>query len=71
MSVGDEMTIDEAAAELGMQPGAVRKAIFQERMAVARKVGKRINLISRAEVERYKRERRPAGRPPKDLHDQK
>jgi len=46
-----------------MTPGAVRMAIHSKRLMVTRKVGKRLNLITRAEVERYKRERRPAGRP--------
>lgn len=63
MQQSEELTIAEVAHELGMTESAVRVAISQQRLAVARKIGKRLNLIARSEVERYKRERRPAGRP--------
>ncbi len=58
----DELTVDEAATALGMHPGAVRKVILAGRLA-ARRIGQRLLLIPRAEVERYRTERLPPGRP--------
>lgn len=56
------LTVAEAAGELGMHPGAVRKAIGAGRLAV-RRHSPRVVLLARAEVERYKRERPAPGRP--------
>jgi excisionase family DNA binding protein len=62
MGDSDLLTIEEAAKELGMTAGAVRKAIHNDRIT-PRRFSPRVVLIPRAEVERYKRERKPAGRP--------
>lgn len=64
MEDSDLLTVEEAARELGMVAGAVRRAIHEGRIT-PRRFSPRVMLIPRAEVERYKRERRPAGRPRK------
>lgn len=56
------LTVEQAGQELEMHPAAVRKAIGSGRITATR-YGARLLLIARSEVERYKRERRPAGRP--------
>lgn len=60
------LTVDQAAAALGMAPGGVKKAIEQGRLAATRLGGTperaRILLIAPEEIARYRRERRPAGR---------
>lgn len=56
------LTIEAAAKELKMTAGAVRKAIQQKRITPLR-FSARVVLIARAEVERYKVERNPRGRP--------
>lgn len=58
----DLLTVEATAKELGMTAGAVRKAIQQGRLSPLR-FSVRVMLIPRAEVERYKQERRPRGRP--------
>lgn len=63
------MTVEEAAQELGMRPGAVRNAIIAGRIK-AHKFSPRVLLISRAEVERYKANRpKPGPRPRKERPD--
>lgn len=57
------VTTDIAAAELGVSRWAVLKAIHQGRLH-GEKLG-RDYVIERPELERYKRERRGRGRPPK------
>ena len=52
----DLLTIDEAAKELGVQPSTIRMAIKRKTIN-AIKIGKRLNAIPLAEVERYRRER--------------
>lgn len=47
------MTVEQAAHELGLKPGSVRDAIARKRLRSI-KVGARLNLIERAEVERYR-----------------
>lgn len=55
------MTTTEAAKYMGLQPNTV--AIYVQRGLIkARKVGP-INLITKAECDRYLRERRPRGNP--------
>jgi excisionase family DNA binding protein len=56
------LTVEQAGEELGMHPASVRKAILAGRIH-ARRFGQRLLLITRAEVERYRVERRPPGRP--------
>lgn len=55
------MTTTQAATELGIQPGSVKK-LCQRGILKAERIG-RDWLISQKEVERYKVERRSAGRP--------
>ena len=56
------LTVEQAAESLGMHPGAVRKAILAGRIAATR-MGARLLVLTRAEVERYRAERNPRGRP--------
>ena len=54
--MGDrEYTVDEAAALLGLAPSSVRNAITVGRLK-ARKIGKRLHVVSAAEIERYRQE---------------
>lgn len=55
------LTTKQAATELGIQPGSVKK-LCQREILKAERIG-RDWLISPDEVERYKVERRSAGRP--------
>lgn len=55
------LTTKQAAQALGIQPGSVKK-LCQRGILRAERNG-RDWLISRAEIERYKIERRKAGRP--------
>lgn len=57
----DELTTTEAAAELDIQPGSVKR-LCQRGTLTAEKRG-RDWFIPRQEVERYKVERRNVGRP--------
>ena len=50
-----EYTVDEAAQALGLAPASVRSAIGRGRLH-ARKIGKRLHVISAAGIERYKAE---------------
>lgn len=60
------MTIAQAAARLGMHPGALRKAIQQERIAVVR-LSPRVILLEDDEVRRYANTARgKGGRPRKE-----
>ena len=63
------LTVQQAAQELRMHDAAVRKAIIAGRIN-AQHYGPRVILITRAEVERYKVERPPRGRKPKEPGDQ-
>lgn len=58
------LTIAEAAAALGITPGAVRKAIAQGRL-VPQRYGARTLLIAPAELERYRATPRQSGGRPK------
>ena len=58
------MRVIEAAEELGVTGQQVRKLIKEGRLR-AEQLSPRFYLVERASVEAYKRERRPAGRPPK------
>lgn len=61
----DMLTVKQAASELGMQEASVRKAILAGRL-VAQRVGERLLVIHRQDVERYKSEYpRTPGRPRK------
>ena len=51
----DLLTVAQAAQELGIQPSGVRMAIAEGRLRSVR-IGKRTNLIERAELNRYRRE---------------
>lgn len=55
------LTTTEAATELGIQPGSVKR-LCQREILKGEKRG-RDWFISKDEVERYKRDRRAAGRP--------
>jgi excisionase family DNA binding protein len=55
------LTTKQAATELGIQPGSVKK-LCQRGILKAERIG-RDWLISRDEIERYKAERKPVGRP--------
>lgn len=57
------LTTKQAATELGIQPGSVKK-LCQRGILKAEHIG-RDWLISRDEIERYKAERKPAHRPSK------
>lgn len=59
------MTTETAATELGVSRWAVLKAIHDKRL-VSVKDG-RDHFIHRDELERFKRERRPRGRPRKTI----
>ncbi len=55
------LTISEAAASLGVQPGAIRTAVSRELMQ-AERVGGTVRkagmlFVRRSEIERYRRER--------------
>jgi excisionase family DNA binding protein len=58
------LTTKQAATELGIQPGSVKK-LCQRHILKAERIG-RDWLIDEAEVERYKVERRNAGRPKRE-----
>lgn len=58
------MLVKEAAEELGVSTWAVWKAIQDKRIKNTGTIGPLIT-IPRDELDRYKRERRPPGRPPK------
>jgi len=62
MSERDYLTIAEAAALLNLTPAGVRKAIQMQRITPTR-FSQRVVLVARAEVERYRNERRPRGWP--------
>jgi excisionase family DNA binding protein len=62
MCMPDELTTTEAAAELDIQSNSVKR-LCQRGIIQAQKRG-RDWFVSRDEVERYKIERRKAGRPP-------
>jgi excisionase family DNA binding protein len=59
----DLLSVPQAAAELDVTEGRIRQLLYSGMLK-----GERIGwqwVIERAEVERYKTERRPPGRPPK------
>jgi excisionase family DNA binding protein len=57
------MLVREAARELGVTDQHVRQLIRRGRL-VGEQPSPRLYLVERASVEAYKRQRRPAGRPP-------
>jgi excisionase family DNA binding protein len=57
------MLVKDAARELGVSDQQVRQLIRRARL-VGEQLTPRLYLVERASVEAYKRERRPAGRPP-------
>lgn len=59
----DVLTTKQAAELLGMTHGAVRRAIADERLKAFKIGGSNRQFVARAEVQRYQRERLPAGRP--------
>lgn len=61
----DLFTVAEAAAELGLTPASLRHAIMRGAIQVVA-IDKRTNAITRAEIERYRKENlgRRFGRPP-------
>lgn len=63
MTPADLLTTAEAAALLDVDPGHVRTLKRLGYLAAVVK-SPRVVLYERAEVERYRRERRPSGRPP-------
>jgi excisionase family DNA binding protein len=63
MGNSDLLTVAQAAAELGMQPDSVRRAIHQGRLQAVR-LGPKATMITRAELARYaSADKRPGGRP--------
>jgi excisionase family DNA binding protein len=61
----DYLTVTEAAEELGLTPGAIRRAIMRGLIEPVR-LGKRANLISRTQIAEYRAEHRGrTGRPAK------
>src|SRR5919202_2875412 len=54
--VENYVTVSEAARELGVSPATIRGAIMRGSIAAVQ-LHKRMNLIPRSEVERYRRER--------------
>jgi excisionase family DNA binding protein len=63
--MNDELTIEEAAQELGVTMEAVRKRLQREGMK-GRNIGGRIWLVPRSEVERHRAHPPHRGRPRKD-----
>jgi excisionase family DNA binding protein len=57
------MLVKDAARELGVTDQHVRQLIRRARL-IGEQLSPRLYLVERASVEAYKRERRPAGRPP-------
>ena len=65
----DVLTTKQAAEVLGMSHGAVRHAIADGRI-VAFKIGaSNRQFVTREEIERYRRERLPRGRPRQPRRD--
>lgn len=62
--MGDDLTTTEAAAELGIQANSVKRLCQRETLKAVKRG--RDWFISKDEVERYKVERRKAGRPRKN-----
>jgi excisionase family DNA binding protein len=61
----DYLTVNEAAEELGLTPAAIRRAIMRG-LIEPKRLGKRANLIPRAQVDKYRAEHRGrTGRPAK------
>jgi excisionase family DNA binding protein len=61
----DYLTVDEAAQELGLTPPAIRRAIMRG-LIEPKRLGRRTNLIPRAQVEEYRAKHRGrTGRPAK------
>jgi excisionase family DNA binding protein len=61
--VPEMLTVAQAAHELGLSPVSIRRAVMRKALKVMRLDG-RTYLVSREEVERYRRERlgNPGGR---------
>jgi excisionase family DNA binding protein len=57
------MLVKDVARELGVTDQHVRQLIRRARL-IGEQLSPRLYLVERASVEAYKRERRPAGRPP-------
>jgi excisionase family DNA binding protein len=57
------LLVKDAARELGVSDQHVRQLIRRTRL-VGEQLTPRLYMVERASVEAYKRERRPAGRPP-------
>ena len=56
------MTTREAAAYLGLSTDTVAQYVHRGIIAVAEKIGN-MRMISQVELDRYRREKRPVGRP--------
>jgi excisionase family DNA binding protein len=65
--IENHVTVTEAAIELGVSPATIRGAIMRGSITAVQ-LHKRMNLIPRSEVERYRREHlgRPGKRVPPD-----
>lgn len=59
------LSVPEAAAELGVSVGRVRKLLREERI-VGQKLGIKTWAIPATEVKRFKKIPRPTGRPPSE-----
>lgn len=61
MAIGNLLTTEEVAEELGVTPGRVRQFVTDERLKIAQRVG-HILLFERELIEKFRDIPRPAGR---------
>lgn len=54
---GDLLTLEEGAKSLGLSPSTLRVQAWKGKIATVR-VGKRLQLVSKGELDRYAREQR-------------
>lgn len=64
LETSDFLTSAQAAEQLDLSPETIRK-YCQRKILASVKVG-RDWLVYRSEIKRYKRERQPIGRPPRE-----
>lgn len=61
MAIGNLLTTEEVAEELGVTPGRVRQFVCEERLEIKQRVG-HILLFTRETIEKFREIPRPAGR---------
>jgi hypothetical protein len=64
--MSDRLTTPEAAALLGLAPGTMRQ-LAKAGVLHPERPSPRVLVFDRSELERYARERRPVGRPRKEV----